>query len=276
MAKFIENKYTNNLVELMQANDIKLAFVNKKDDDSFEAVHVWVKCREYFNEFLVKNHHPEFKLCMVHGFDYKHDEYPYDLSATRLALRFPNKSSKETFLKNLGWLHTIERNNNLELTVTYEVEDAPHKNMLILEADKAWVQKCLLTNLYTLAIKMASLNVGFQSIDDLTNSYNNSGRGIPSELGYITRVTARGISNLLNNVHTIIKTDGYVDGTHKLRNAVNIHGNSGVVHVTAYGNARNEFHNSFMETISNIMMQNTFNYFKGLLCPVDANPATAS
>ena len=143
------------LTEVFQANDIKFAFLNLTEAGDFQMVHSWVKCREYFNEMLMKNHHPEFKYQETYGFNYKHEEFPLDLSATRIAVKFITNKQKQIFMNNLSWIHAIEAQNNVDPCKVHDIDET----VVVLIASKLWIQKCLLTNIFTLMVKLAALDI---------------------------------------------------------------------------------------------------------------------
>lgn len=234
MAKLLAYPYSNALVENFQANDMKFAFVNRLDDNTFQPIHAFVKCREYFNEILMANHHPDFEFIRTYGLDYKKDEFPLDLSATRIAIKFPSAEKKEMFMKNLNWLHTIEDANNTDHTQVFNIEGDGYA--VIVEASKLWIQKCLLTNLYTLVLKL-------MSIDDMktTNmskllTYTEKG-ATPSEVNYLSSLSPNVVNNFLANCTVIADTPSkYVDGSDELRPCGVVHGNSGVMTFQQYYN----------------------------------------
>jgi len=223
----IEYPHVNSLNESFQANDIKFAFVNPKDNQ-FEMVHQWVKCREYFNEFLMANYHEDFEFVQTYGFSYRKDEYPYDLSATRIALKFPDAKQKKTFLDNLNWLHKIETINGVELTTIHEINDT----QLVVVSSKLWIEQCLLTNIYTLLLKLMALNISSLSHTDINNLEIKAYR--PSELAYIQRITPQVLNNILENCAKIATVKSkYKDGTNILRDCGSVHGSSGLIQMNS-------------------------------------------
>ncbi len=225
--KLLPYKYTMALGEAFQANSMKFAFLNPVGDD-FQMIHAWVQCREYFNELLMKNHHPtEFQFVTTYGFDYKHNEFPLDMSATRIAVKFMDIAQKKTFMDNLQWIHAIETINDVDLTTVHDVGD----NKIIVLASKLWVQKCLLTNIYTLLLKLAALDVSkydTQSILDIVGKQNQK----PSEISYIQTLTVPVFNSLLENCVMITQLPSkYVDGTDTLRPAYAVHASSGIMYL---------------------------------------------
>ena len=220
------------LGEAFQANDMKFAFVNPHMDD-FQMVHSWVKCREYFNELLMKNHHPEYEFVTTYGFDYKPDEFPLDLSATRIAVKFMSLEQKQVFMNNLQWIHSVESANDIDHTVVHEISG--HEVLLI--ASKLWVQKCLLTNIYTLLIKLATLNVTAHTKTSLLNIKIKE--QTPSEIDYIKRITVPVFNSILENCTVLAEIPSkYVDGTEEIRLPYVVHGNSGLMTILKYKNVK--------------------------------------
>lgn len=273
-ATIIENPQTNHLCEAMQFNEIKFAFVNDVGNDTFQAVHLWMKCREYFNEILMKNHHPELTIGTVHGFHYKHDEFPYDLSATRIAMRFPNKETKKTFIENIEFIHNIERLNGWQLTEIRSVNKPQYNNMVLVIADKAWVSSCILTNLYTLCLKLASLGADHKDFKELTTKFQQA--YMPSELMYLKSITDARFTSIMHNLNELrTLPTKYVDGTDEKRSDYTIHGHSGILAVLHQDRTLSKAYRELMDTISKkATLIKTL--FGNKTCQEDAKVATAS
>lgn len=222
----IHYPHVNKLNESFQANDMRFAFCNEKDGN-FECVMPWVKCREYFNELLMKNHHPnEFEFVQTYGFNYQHDQYPLDLSATRLAIKFKEPAQLCTFENNMDFLNTIEKVNGFEKTVFYKM-DAEHG---VLVGDKRWVGTCLLTNIFTLLVKLMTLDIGTQGFKKtINNNASTTEAQIASMVGHDKLAV---ILENLDNIYNI-KTK-FVDGTETLRTPRMIHTYSGIYAVLQY------------------------------------------
>ena len=221
--KLLKYLHTMNLCEAFQANEMRFAFLNPAGDD-FQMVHSWVKCREYFNELLMKNHHPDFKYKTTYGFNYRYDEFPLDLSATRIAISFTTEAQKKTFLDNLDWIHAIENVNNIDPTVVHDVD----AKTVVVVASKLWVQKCILTNIYTLLLKLATLDVSKKDVKSLLEVRVNG--NVPSEIGYVASLTVPVFNSLLENCTTIAELPcKYVDGAETLRSSDQVHAYSGVM-----------------------------------------------
>ena len=225
--KILSYPHSMDLGEVFQANSMKFAFLNPVGDD-FQMIHAWVQCREYFNELLMKNHHPaEFQFITTYGFDYKHEEFPLDMSATRIAVRFMSPDQKKTFMDNLQWIHAVETINDVDLTTVHDVGG----NEIIVLASKLWIQKCLLTNIYTLLLKLAALDVSkynTQSILDVVGKQNLK----PSEITYIKTLTVPVFNSLLENCTVIAQLPSkYVDGSESLRGAGAVHASSGIMYL---------------------------------------------
>lgn len=228
--KLIDNPKTNRLCESFQSNDTKFAFATENAEGSFQLIHTWVKCREYFNELLMKNYHPaEFSFDEVHGFVYEHDKFPMDLSRTVIAMKFPNDTYMNTFIENLPILHQVEELNDVaDRTVIHKVTS--HPTTVLVTASKFWIQKALLTNIFTLLLKTISLNIKNTSIDKLNKQYVKEAILVPSEVSYITQIGTQKVNKILNNLTLIATTPTkYVDGSEEIRPAYVLHAWSGIV-----------------------------------------------
>ena len=223
--KLIPYPNTMPLGETFQANDMKFAFLNPTEDGDFQMIHSWVKCRDYFNELLMTNYHPEFKYQTTYGFTYNQKEYPLDLSATRIALKFPTAAQKQTFLDNIQWIHTIETANEVDKTIIIDVNEQE----LIVIASKLWVQQCLLTNIYTLLLKLATLDakMGYKHLENIKIK-----ECTPSEVIYITTLTHKTFNNILENCTYIAECPSkYVDGSDTLRHPGEVHNLTGLMYI---------------------------------------------
>jgi len=224
MAKLTVYTDNNTLRESFQANEIKFAFVNPVGED-FQAVHPFVKCREYFNELLMKNYHPEkFHFVTTYGFAYRHDKFPLDLSATRIALSFPTEEQKATFIKSLPFIHKVEDANSVDHT---EVVDIDARTVIVL-ASKFWIQKALLTNIYTLLLKLAGLGAGQVAWTDIEQIRHK--QQMPSEVYYVQQLTPKNFNNVLANCTVIADLPTkYIDGTDQIRGCGAVHAYSGLL-----------------------------------------------
>lgn len=213
------------LGEAFQANDMKFAFLNPTETGDFQMVHSWVKCREYFNELLMKNHHPEFKYQATYGFNYKHEEFPLDLSATRIAVKFITNKQKRIFMDNLSWIHAIEAQNNVDPCKVHDIDET----VVVLIASKLWIQKCLLTNIFTLMLKLAALDIS-KHIKTSVDSIRIKNL-VPSEVEYVKILTVPRFNNILGNCSTIAEVPSkYVDGACELRPSGTVHAYSGIIY----------------------------------------------
>ena len=225
MAKLLPYPYEMALGEAFQANDMRFAFINPTETGDFQMVHSWVKCRDYFNELLMKNHHPEFKYTATHGFNYKHEEFPLDLSATRIAVKFITNKQKRIFMDNLSWIHAIETHNNVDPCKVHDIDET----VVVLIASKLWIQKCLLTNIFTLMVKLAALNISKHTKNTLNTIIVKD--YVPSEVEYVKTVTVPVFNNILGNCNTIAEVPSkYVDGACELRQSGTVHAFSGIMY----------------------------------------------
>lgn len=222
----LENPNTNRLCEVFQSNEIKFAFVNYTNvENTMQLLMSWVKCREYFNELLMKNHHPdEFNFDQVHGFQYNYDDFPLNTEELLLAIKFPSKNSKEQFIANLPFIHDVEKLHNLPPT-TYQLTTTT--NTLVIKGSKFWQQHCLLLNIYSMLIKLLALNYPQTKLEHL-ETYNKISD--IKELHYLYKVSVPTFDSLLQQLPVVLELpQKYVDGRDELVEPYTIHGYSGII-----------------------------------------------
>lgn len=229
MVKFHKYPKTNDLVEAFQYNAMRFAFVTKLADGSFQACHAPAQCREYFNEILMANFHDDFKFVATYGMEYLVKDFPIDKEETNLFVSFVDKESCDVFIRNLGFLNSMEVKANVEPTKVLEIDGNPHA--LIVQGSKFWMKKCVLFNLYTLFIKLASLGAGEKSYEELKENYRQDP---PSELNYIGLVGGvQQFTKIVQNVPELAALPTkYIDGSDGKtpRRAYDVHTNSGIVY----------------------------------------------
>lgn len=225
--KLIANPKTNSLVEVMQGNDVKFAFAKQNADGDFQLLHTWMKCREYFNELLMKNNHPsEFSFDNVHGFVYDYNQFPMELNQTVFAMKFPNTTTYNNVKNNISYLHKIEDYHNIDRTQVLEPTD---KNCLLIIGSKFWQQKCLLLNVYTWLLKCISLGTSVDKplealCTELKDHY------ALKEVSYYHSIGASKVERLLQSLPMIVEfPTKYVDGSETIRGPYGVHGNSGML-----------------------------------------------
>lgn len=252
--KLIDNPKTNRLCESFQANDMKFAFATETKDGDFQLIHTWVKCREYFNELLMKNYHPnEFSFSEVHGFVYDHTNFPMDMSRTVIAAKFPNKELMEQFITNLPVMHKIEELNDVvDRTVIHPV--TTHDCTVLVIASKFWIQKALLLNIYTLMMKLMCFEITEKSLNDLYQEYICNNKSAPSELEYTNQLGIKKINKLLGNLDIIATVPTkYVDGTDEIRPAYTVHAWSGIMSLFKYPDHAKKWFKTILEYLNKPM-----------------------
>lgn len=250
MTKIIENPATNYLTESMQAIEMKFSFAKKDKDGHYQMLHQWCKCREYFNEILMKNHHPEdFTFHAVYGMTYEYNKYPLDMNETCVAVKFPESATKELFLKNLPLIHKVEDINNVEHT-TVETDIEGRADVVILHGNKFWMQKCILFNIYTLLVKLCSLGAYTRKLSTL-NRYGNTFQYFPTELTYIKQLDGEeNLVRILYNLQELLNVPTkYVDGSNQIRERYEVHGCSGIVCLWHWAKQVPKYWSSPMETL---------------------------
>lgn len=234
MIKLLPCPYTNRLTEAFQSNEIKFAFVNNTEiENEYQILMPFVKCREYFNELLMINAHPnEFKFDDVHGFKYD-VKYPINQNTVLLAIKFPRKEKAETFIKNLDYLNKIETQNNLDRVTT--IEKTNITNTYLITASHFWLQKCILFNIYSMLLKLLALDYPSKSIIQIKQVYDQQQTTYPTEINYLTRITEHRFLNILDNLTPIAAFESkYIDGSNVLRTPYSVHGMSGLTSLLTY------------------------------------------
>lgn len=234
MVKIIENPDTNHLTESFQANDLKFSFAKLDKDGHYHMQHVWVKCREYFNEILMKNHHPDdFAYEEVYGLKYNYDKFPLEMNETCFAVKFQNQEVKQTFLDNLEFIHKIEDLHKIEHT-KIQAEFDGRDDVVVLHSSKFWMQKCVLFNVYSLLIKLCSLGANEKSWKQLEVIGNKLAQ-FPSELEYIRTLQEENFVRIIHGLTEICNVPTkYVDGSSEIRQRYNVHVQSGILTLWSY------------------------------------------
>jgi len=248
MFKLLANPNTNKLTEIFQSNAVQFAFVNHTNSqEKLQLLMPWIKCREYFNELLMVNHHPEdFNFKEVHGFQYDHAQFPLNKDKVFLAVRFPDVKTRNNFTNNLNFLHSVEKFNNLDQLTTIHKTDK--STVLVLEASKFWQQRCILLNIYTLLIKLGSIGFPQTPISILNESeFANS-----TELNYTKILKLERLDSLLQNLTAVCEIPvKYVDGSEQLREPYTVHGHSGIISLltTTKDKRIESFHKAFNDLL---------------------------
>lgn len=237
----------NALTEVFQSNDIKFSFLVKKEEDYYQ-ITTPAKCREYFNEFLMKNHHPKtFEFIPTHGFDYNWDKSPWDICTTYMSIKFPSAAKRKTFLANLPFLHQVEDFNQIERTV---IEPCDQTNTLVILADSFWNTKCILMNVFTWILKLCSLDIHSKTFKELWSEHSDK-----SEVSYLTTVTSLRFNNLLSHLEAIPHIPSkYVDGTDSIGNNYAVHNSRGILAI----------HNSIKKQVVDIFSPDFMDFFKAV------------
>ena len=148
----LTNIKVNQLAEIFQSLDVKIAYVNKK----YEEVSVPAKCRDFLGDVIVSKKVKE--PMEIYGFKYDYKEKPFD--DCRFSLKFPDNYSKENFIKNLPYLHEKEVQAKVKKSVIISTQ---HDNTLVIEGSNYWVSSVWKVSLYTLYLKV----MGYPSPDKL-------------------------------------------------------------------------------------------------------------
>ncbi len=158
----LEKRPVRCMSEIFQAIDIKFAFVNSK----LKEVSAAAKCRDFLGDCIVSK--LKKSQVSIFGFFYNYETTPYD--NCRFSLMFPNEHTKETFIKNLPWLHEKETQAGVTLSKLYRTQ---YKDTLLIEGDDAWISNVWKVSLYTFYIKVCSYP-SVEQLQEPENEYINS------------------------------------------------------------------------------------------------------
>lgn len=240
---------TDPLCENFQANEMKFAFVNTVSDTEWKTINTMVMCREYFNEFLMINHHNKFPFRETYGFRYSHDKYPWQMESPKMAVKFTSKEHMDHFFAGIGALHHIEHFHKIKPTTVHLVE-SKLTNTVVLEFDKFWITKCLTFNVYTLLLKLCTMGMNSLPFDKLIKVTIN--KKLPTEVSYLSELGKDRINAVIENLPLINSAKSkYVDGTNKFRDSYDVHGNSGLMYFKYRLNAMDELDNNYEQEFAN-------------------------
>lgn len=135
------------LAEIFQSLDMKFSFVNRNKQVSMPA-----KCRDFLGDCIWSR--VQEKPATIYGFSYNYKDTPYMLSKTKLSIKFPNSVSKESFIKNLNYIHEKEKQAKVPKTKVFETEDY---YTVVVEGSKHWQEHPWKLALYTFYLKVASM-----------------------------------------------------------------------------------------------------------------------
>ena len=256
--KLIDNPNTNALCEAMQANEVKFTFVSMTTDCHFLACIPWVKCREYFNEFLMSNIHETDGFNETYGLTYNRKEFPWDYKNPHIALKFINNDHRNTFMQNIKFLHDIEDVN--KFTHTEIIESEYPQPTVILKLDSGWIGKCVSFNIYTTLLKLMCFSELCNGFSALNKIKINGSR--PAEITYIESIGEQQFSNVCQAVSVInnIKSK-FIDGSSEKRERYTIHGASGIYTILRHADTREDRYGlnvSFIKTIQDIANNENF------------------
>lgn len=130
--------------QIHQSYPLKYSFLKKSVENNYPEMFCSVLCKDYFNDVLYAEERGEIQE--IFGFRYDPNESQIDRDKTRLSLHFPTKAAKEQTLKNLGFLHKLETDNGLELTI---ITESQHDLIVMVEGDPYWLSATYLISFYT-------------------------------------------------------------------------------------------------------------------------------
>ena len=139
----------NGMGEIYQSMGVRQALLRRIGDNSYERVSNYVKCRD----FLVDSYTyaQVGKKFTIYGYTFDGAAIQPDWEGARLLLQFPDKISREDFLRNIGYLHSIEHANGWPQTVILSVEGSTD---LVADGSKLWLNNCLTFSLFSYLLRV--------------------------------------------------------------------------------------------------------------------------
>lgn len=237
--------YHGGLTEAYQKNAHRFSFCTQVDENTVQEVTSAVKCREYFTEFLMTAHHGKHTTdAFIYGFDYNHEETPFDVNNPLIAFTFDPKDSlgfKTTFLANLHKLHELEQLYKIQLTKVHSVDNDPYT--VIISCDPFWFKKSIALNLYTQILKLLCLD------------FNNLFKSLPlsSEEHFIVTVGVRNWNQFLRFLPELVECPTpFVDGFNEQRSIHQQHSSSGIIAMDSFAKCRlisNQLNEAFLKIL---------------------------
>lgn len=135
------------LAEIPQSCQLKMALLRKKSDTEFERLTPFVMCRDFLTDvFSFSKAKKDFS---IYGMSWQGSKQSADFSGLYLLLLLPDEKTLGNLQSNLSHLNMVEKGQKIVLSTLEKV----NKNHYVLQADKRWLQNCILFSLYTLLIR---------------------------------------------------------------------------------------------------------------------------
>ena len=167
-----EDRYSESYQDLA----IKFTFAHRDGDTAQELFKSFI-CRDYFNDILYCEETGESTGEGIYGFHFDPEEFRIDRDKTRISLQFPTTKVRDTFLKNIEILHSIEKENKFSETKTFVGQDA----YLLVEGDPEWMAANHRLSLYTFLIKCVSNHI--KDKNNWVDSVDNREKGYLDSIG---------------------------------------------------------------------------------------------
>lgn len=195
------------LSQINQVTSILFAHCILKDKDTYEQSTPFCKCRDYFNDLIIKNQSKE--TFTIYGFVFDITQKKQrDEDHTLFALSIPDYVEYNNFIKNIIiYLPKIELTNKIK---PYELIIPKNSNsILIIKADKYWQSHPLILSFFTFILRCFCYPLQKNKNDLYTNVENSDykHKSFSNEINYIKKLNHDLLLFFQNNLKQIIPED---------------------------------------------------------------------
>lgn len=169
MIKFVKNKTFSSLTESGQTNPIRWTILKKIDDNTYEEVSPIIKCRDYFNDWVVSiNSKVDFKC---YGF-----QTDFACYEDQVGMYVKVTGLLKAFKENICFVNKHLESINRPLIEFYAVVD----DGIILWLDPFYMRSSYYISYITAMIRCANCNDVISSIDQLADK-DTIGHGLKTK-----------------------------------------------------------------------------------------------
>lgn len=149
--KFVQSVFKDQLAEIGQQLNIRVAFVVQRKDGHYTNAHPFVKCRDFLGDTLYAL---ETKQSFsIYGFKFNPKVQSIYSKYTRFVWEFPNKEAFINFKTQLHRVNDYEKVNKLRKTTFKIVKTDKKKIYVITTGSNFWKKSVFNISLYTFLLK---------------------------------------------------------------------------------------------------------------------------
>lgn len=145
MATIIETE--KSYCEIGQSISMKYAFLAEEGNDVWRMQHGWIKCRDFFNDFLIATWKGE-DYPRIYSFNPNGKSDPMDLRNVRMAIQGGNFDAMN---QSLSLLNDFEKRCSIGVTTLEKFEGSDH---YFLTGSNNWQANTMVLSLYTHIIRV--------------------------------------------------------------------------------------------------------------------------